>query len=211
MSYPEQNPQEPKVLPGYFSPAAAPPQAEQAPAAPAAPPYPPVPQPEAQYQPAYLFGNVQPNGQPQQYGQQQGQPSALSQPLYPASFLESMGRFYGKYATFSGRASRSEFWWVQLFMAGLFFVGAMFNAVTGADWVAGVYVMFVLGSIVPYIALTFRRLHDANFSGALGALWLVPYVGFLIVGILALMPSNPQGTRFEKVLVRPAPYGQQRY
>src|SRR4051794_3170160 len=117
MSYPEQNPQEPKVLPGYFSPAAAPPQAEQAPPAPAAPTaYPPVPQPEPQYQPAYLNSNIQQYAQPTPFGQpqQNARPSALSQPLYPATFLESLGRFYGKYATFSGRASRSEFWWVQL-------------------------------------------------------------------------------------------------
>lgn len=203
MSYPEQDPSEPKVLPGYFSPAAAPPQTEQTPAYSPAPPYQPVRQPEAPYQPAYLSGNVQQYGQPQQYAQ----PSALSQPLYPASFLESMARFYGKYATFSGRASRSEFWWVQLFMVGLFFLGAMVNAVSGADWVAGVYVLFVLASIVPYLALVVRRLHDANFSGALGALWLVPYVGFVIVGILALMRSNPQGARFEKVPVMLPPHG----
>lgn len=189
MSYPEQDRHEPRVLPGYFSPAVPPPQAQQAPSAPAAPmPYPSV-------------------RQPMQYTS----PSALSQLLYAASFLEAIGRFYGKYATFSGRASRSEFWWVQLAMAGLFFLGAMFHAATDADWVAGVYVMFMFASIVPYLALTFRRLHDANFSGALGALWLVPYVGFLIVGILALMPSNPRGARFEKTPVMPVPYGQQRF
>lgn len=203
MTYPGQDPQEPKVLPGYFSPAAAPPQAEQAPAGPM--PHPPVQEPEPQYQPAYLNGNVQP------YGQQQGQPGAPSQPLYPASFRQAVGRFYGKYAKFSGRASRSEYWWVQLALAVFFFLGAMFNEVTGTDWTAGLYAMFVLGSAVPYIALTVRRLHDANFSGGLGALWLVPYVGFVAVAVLALMPSNPQGARFEKAPVLPAPYGQQRF
>lgn len=144
--------------------------------------------------------------QPMQYAQGRG----LSEPLYPASFLEAVGRFYGKYAIFSGRASRSEFWWVQLALAGLFILAAMVSAVIGSDWVAGAWVMFMFASAVPYIALTFRRLHDANFSGALGALWLVPYVGFLIVGILALMPSNPQGRRFEKAPLLPPPYGQQR-
>ena len=210
MSYPEDDPQEPVVLPGYFSPAVAPPQAQQAPPAPAVPmPCPAVLQPEPQYQPAYLNGNVQPQqiGQPMRYTP----PGSLSQPLYPASFLEAVGRFYAKYATFSGRASRSEFWWVQLAMVGLFFLGTMVSAVTDADWVSGMYVMFMLASVVPHIALTFRRLHDANFSGGLGALWLVPYVGFLIVGILALMPSNPQGTQFEKVPVMASPYGQQRF
>ncbi|WP_425861398.1 DUF805 domain-containing protein [Arthrobacter sp. TWP1-1] len=207
MSYPEQAPQEivpqelapqePRVLPGYFSPAVAPPQFQQAPVQQAqqARPAPAGPMP---------YSPVQ---QPMQYAQ----PGALSQPLYPASFLEAVGRFYGKYATFNGRASRSEFWWVQLALAGLFIVAAMVSGVTGGDWVAGVCVMFMLASAVPYIALTIRRLHDANFSGGMGALWLVPYVGFLIVGILALMPSNPRGTRFEKAPLLSAPNAQQRF
>src|SRR6185312_8282818 len=39
----------------------------------------------------------------------------LDQPLYGASFGQAIKRFFTKYATFSGRASRSEYWWVQLF------------------------------------------------------------------------------------------------
>ena len=35
----------------------------------------------------------------------------LSQPLYGASFVEAVTRFFKKYADFSGRASRSELWW----------------------------------------------------------------------------------------------------
>ena len=35
-------------------------------------------------------------------------------PLYGAGFGQAVRRFWSKYATFSGRASRSEFWWWQL-------------------------------------------------------------------------------------------------
>jgi hypothetical protein len=41
-------------------------------------------------------------------------PPALSQPLYGASIVQAITRFFKKYATFSGRASRSEFWWAYL-------------------------------------------------------------------------------------------------
>lgn len=37
--------------------------------------------------------------------------TALSAPLYGASFPQAVSRFFRKYATFSGRASRSEYWW----------------------------------------------------------------------------------------------------
>ena len=40
----------------------------------------------------------------------------LSRPLYGANFGQAVGRFFRKYATFTGRASRSEFWWVRLFL-----------------------------------------------------------------------------------------------
>ena len=179
MSYPENDPQEPKVLPGYFGPAAAPPQAERVQPAAAAPHHEPARQPF-------------------------GQPGALSLPLPSASLGQAVGRLYGKYAVFGGRASRSEFWWVQLFMAGVIVLAAMLDSLIGTDVVAGLFGMFALASIVPCLALTVRRLHDANFSGGMAALWLVPYVGILIVGILALMPSSPQGARFDKVPVRTA-------
>ena len=39
----------------------------------------------------------------------------LDQPLYGATFRQAAGRLLRKYATFTGRASRSEFWWAQLF------------------------------------------------------------------------------------------------
>jgi uncharacterized membrane protein YhaH (DUF805 family) len=42
-------------------------------------------------------------------------PDDLSLPLYGASFVQSIKRFYKKYATFSGRSSRSEYWWVTLY------------------------------------------------------------------------------------------------
>lgn len=41
-------------------------------------------------------------------------PGDLTLPLYGATFGQAVSRFYGSYARFSGRASRSEFWWVML-------------------------------------------------------------------------------------------------
>jgi uncharacterized membrane protein YhaH (DUF805 family) len=60
---------------------------------------------------------------PQPYpGAESGDPSGpattardLALPLYGASFGQAITRYFKKYATFSGRASRSEYWWVMLF------------------------------------------------------------------------------------------------
>lgn len=136
----------------------------------------------------------------------------LNQPLYGATFGQAVSRFFQKYATFSGRASRSEFWWVQLFIwlvslvpAILVSVG-MGSSVSASGDVAfngvaifGLILSFIigLGLLVPSLAITWRRLHDANMSGWFYLLILVPGVGSIIIFILMMMPSNPMGVRFD--------------
>lgn len=98
-----------------------------------------------------------------------------------------------KYVTFSGRASRSEYWWFLLatflipaLLAGIGFLLMDFD--TGqpstlsmiAFSLAG---LFYLGVILPMIAVAVRRFHDVNLSGwwYLGGLLagMIPYVGIL--------------------------------
>jgi uncharacterized membrane protein YhaH (DUF805 family) len=57
--------------------------------------------------------------------------------------------------------------------------------------------LFLLVMIVPAIALLVRRLHDANFSGLLALVAIVPYLGFFVLLILALLPSNPAGAQYD--------------
>lgn len=98
-----------------------------------------------------------------------------------------------KYATFSGRASRSEYWWFVLFimivalvLSGIMMMGMNFT--TGemgalAMIAAGLLGIFYLGVLIPSIAVAVRRLHDRNMSGwwYLGfiALSFIPLVGFV--------------------------------
>ena len=69
-----------------------------------------------------------------------------------------------KYFNFSDRASRSEFWFFYLFTiivyAILFFLVATISI--KFLWAFGI---FILGIIIPALAVTFRRLHDINKSG----------------------------------------------
>lgn len=136
----------------------------------------------------------------------------LNRPLYGATFGQAVSRYFKKYATFSGRASRSEFWWVQLFIwlislvpAILVSVGAASSVDINGDLVlSGVAIFGIalsallgLALLIPSLAITWRRLHDANMSGAFYLLILIPGVGSLIIFILTLMPSNPMGARFD--------------
>lgn len=109
-----------------------------------------------------------------------------------------------KYATFSGRASRSEYWWFQLFYWVLMVVivaiagglGAMF---TGGDMsnmptvfyivVGAPALVIMLGLLVPMLAIQIRRFHDRNMSGwwylGLIVFGVVPFVG--VLGSIAIL------------------------
>ncbi|UOE43494.1 DUF805 domain-containing protein [Agromyces larvae] len=139
----------------------------------------------------------------------------LSAPLYGASFGEAIKRFFTKYATFTGRASRSEFWWAYLgyvivvtvlYVLALVggFSGATVDPLTGVAtlgplfWVAwAVLGLFGLGTIVPFLAITWRRLHDTNRSGGFFFLSLIPFVGSIILLVFLVLDSDPAGARFD--------------
>jgi uncharacterized membrane protein YhaH (DUF805 family) len=97
------------------------------------------------------------------------------------TFTESISTCFKKYATFKGRASRSEFWWFQLF---LFLMGILLNIIGilifGTDSPAAVLLsnLFSWGILLPQLAVTCRRLHDTDRSGW----WQVLPLGILFVG-----------------------------
>ena len=69
-----------------------------------------------------------------------------------------------KYANFSGRASRSEFWFFYLFLIIGYAVSFVFITISINFWII-VFSIFALGMIMPALAVTVRRLHDINKSG----------------------------------------------
>lgn len=92
-------------------------------------------------------------------------------------FGEAISTCLNKYATFSGRASRSEYWYFYLFCILIGLISG-FIEVAGSPAVSG---LISLALVLPSLAVTVRRLHDTNRSGW----WLGgPVLGLLGVGIL---------------------------
>ncbi len=86
------------------------------------------------------------------------------------------------YAQFSGRASRSEYWWFMLFTYFVFSAIGLLDSISQGPFVAipGIAVM------VPMVSLSIRRLHDVGMRGWWFFVWLVPLVGLLtLVYLLA--------------------------
>lgn len=103
---------------------------------------------------------------------------------------------YKRYADFSGRSQRREYWMFQLLfvlvlIVGAFFVfglGASANAIgddqgLSAVGIAGAILVavFALGSIIPSIGVTVRRFHDQDKSGWFYLISFIPYIGGWIV------------------------------
>lgn len=74
------------------------------------------------------------------------------------NLLESVSTVFSKYATFSGRASRSEFWWYQLFYLVIVGVPLAFISETLDN-------LWSLLNFLPSVAVSCRRLHDIDKSG----------------------------------------------
>lgn len=121
----------------------------------------------------------------------------LSQPFYGASLPAALKRFFTRAFRFKGRSSRSEFWWVQLF---LFIISAAFFIVSlgaGVDpddvnnplGIANA--IFNLIILVPGLSLTWRRLHDAGFAGPW---WFIIFtvIGAFVLFIMTIFPSRPE-------------------
>ncbi|MEO7016690.1 MAG: DUF805 domain-containing protein [Leifsonia sp.] len=144
---------------------------------------------------------------------QQGGPTPRWAPLYGASPVDAVRRFFTKYADFTGRASRSEYWWVALFEYVVTFVLGLLAGIAGSVgsttsggitvpgpgyWIFGILLLiWGLGTIIPFLALIWRRLHDANFAGPWWFISFIPF-GSLVILVFTILPSNPLGARFDR-------------
>ncbi len=88
-------------------------------------------------------------------------------------FISAIKLFFANYINFKGRSTRAEYWWVVLFT---FIVSSIFSV---ANLVLA-NLVFTLAIIVPNLALTFRRFHDAGRSG-----WW--YIGLSIASFIGVI------------------------
>lgn len=109
-------------------------------------------------------------------------------------FVDAIKSVFGKYATFSGRASRSEYWYFYLFYFIAYLVLAALDMALGSVVLfTGIY---LLGIIVPIVSLSVRRLHDVNRSGWWYWIFLVPLVGAILLLFWACTKGTTGDNRF---------------
>ena len=110
------------------------------------------------------------------------------------TFEQSVATCLRKYATFEGRASRSEYWWFQLLLFLLSVAGSLLG--TFAETLGGLVLLaVVLGLFVPNLAVTVRRMHDVGWSGWWLLLIWVPF-GVLAFYAIMFWPGRLGANRF---------------
>ena len=94
------------------------------------------------------------------------------------SFTQAIADGFSKYVTFSGRSSRSAYWWWALFA---FIVGVASYAVGLAIDALAIYYVAALVLFLPGLAVAVRRLHDIGRSGWWYLIAFVPIIGFIVL------------------------------
>ncbi|MEM0907130.1 MAG: DUF805 domain-containing protein [Pseudomonadota bacterium] len=116
-----------------------------------------------------------------------------------ATFGQAVSRFWKKYVQFSGRASRSEFWWAILFLVAVSIVlGTIDAAIFGIEEDdPGLFSpLFSLATLLPSLAVGARRLHDIDRTAWWLLLWFVPILGWIVLIVFHILPSTPGPNRF---------------
>jgi len=120
------------------------------------------------------------------------------------SFEEAVKRALANYCCFTGRASRSEYWWFYLFnliLSGVITIvfailAALFHSTVPAT--IGYFVNFAvaLALLLPTLGLWFRRLHDTGRSGWWWLISLIPFVGVIIMIVFLCKESQPETNKY---------------
>ena len=118
---------------------------------------------------------------------------------------------FKKYADFSGRARRMEYWMFTLINTGIIFALAMVATMLGIGGgavagdggaLAGVFagmllpLLWGLVTFLPGIAVTVRRLHDTSRSGLWVLVAFIPFIGAIVLLVLMLIEGTPGNNQY---------------
>ncbi len=143
------------------------------------------------------------------------------------NLFTAYGSMFKKFAKFSGRSRRKEYWLANIMNAIIMMIFSIVFNILAAPYVeplmrnlyyiadgyslddivfpapslvliimSVIYLVYSLILIIPSLALLVRRFHDTGKSGAAIFLWLIPFIGGLIVFIFTVMDSTPGPNKY---------------
>jgi uncharacterized membrane protein YhaH (DUF805 family) len=118
------------------------------------------------------------------------------------NMIEAVKAVFSKYATFEGRARRSEYWWFVLFnlivsiiLTVVFGGGRGMGAggMMGGGLLANIW---SLAMLLPSLAVGARRLHDIDRTGWWQLIWFIPVIGWIVLIVFFASRGTAGTNRF---------------
>lgn len=115
------------------------------------------------------------------------------------NFGQALKSFWSNYRNFKGRARRSEYWFVQLFLVVVNLAAAAIDfalmdgdvdrfIANGGGGIVGL--ILILATITPALAVLIRRLHDTGRSGWWALMLLIPVAGAIVLLVFTVEDSE---------------------
>ncbi len=99
-----------------------------------------------------------------------------------------------KYAVFSGRARRQEYWMFALFNAIIAIALGFIEGLVGGPGIVGS--IYGLATLLPNIGVSIRRLHDTSRSGWWLLIGFIPVIGGIILLVFFVFDSTPEENQY---------------
>lgn len=99
-----------------------------------------------------------------------------------------------KYAVFTGRARRKEYWMFVLFNIIIVLVLGFIESLVGGPGVIGA--LYSLAVLIPSIAVAVRRLHDTDRTGWWILLLLIPFIGAIVLFVFMVLDGTPGQNKY---------------
>ena len=113
-------------------------------------------------------------------------------------FTQAVKSCFRQYVGFRGRAPRSEYWYFVLFyIIGVVVLSVIDTLLFGMEsGMAPLSSLFTLGTLLPSLAASIRRLHDIDRTGWWVLLWFVPIVGMIVLIVFFVQRGTAGTNRF---------------
>ena len=118
------------------------------------------------------------------------------------NMIEAVKAVFSKYATFEGRARRSEYWWFVLFNLIVSIIltvllgggrGMGDSGMMGGSLLANIW---SLATLLPSLAVGARRLHDIDRTGWWQLIWFIPVIGWIVLIVFFASRGTAGPNRF---------------
>jgi uncharacterized membrane protein YhaH (DUF805 family) len=110
--------------------------------------------------------------------------------------IEAVRKGFDNYSNFSGRATRSEYWFFGLFLIISYLIVELVFGSINSKIASAFLILFVIVTFLPSLSLSVRRLHDTDHSGHFYWLNLIPLIGPIIIIVFMATKSDSSTNRF---------------